>query len=104
MNISDLKLKLTALESIQESSNPNSLEKHVQMIADKIENCREDIRSAIELWLLNGQETKIEVCGINYFDLLSKAKMTPLAAYLTLDWVYREPEQAVASLKTEYML
>ena len=104
MNKIELATKLKNIESIKNSSKPEYLEKNIDMLVNKIENCRQDIRSLIEDWLLSDKETDIIVSGIKYSDLLSKAEMTPLAAYLTLDWVAREPTTAINSLKRDYLL
>ena len=104
MNTIELTSRLKEIESIKNSCKPEYLDKNVRMLVNKIENCMPEIRVAIENWLLSNKEIDIEISGINYSELLEKAKMTPLAAYLTLDWVSREPTMALASLKRDYAL
>ncbi len=104
MNKKELSTILKNIESIKNSSKPEYLDKNVELLVNKIENCSAEIKSAIEKWLLSKVETEMEISGIRYSDLLSKAKMTPLAAYLTLDWVKRKPDEAIPLLKHDYSL
>lgn len=100
----ELTAKLKNVESIKNSSKQEYLDRNVELLVNQIENCSAEIKSAIEKWLSSNIETEMEMFGIRYSDLLSKAKMTPLAAYLTLDWVSRESNIAISELKKEYSL
>lgn len=102
MKRAELITKLKSIDAIKNSSSPEYLDKNIVLMADKIEKSREDIRSAIEDWLTAGEEKSLEIEGVDYKDLIEKAGMIPIAAYLTLDWVARDPKQAKFSLKAEY--
>ena len=65
----------------------------LEQTADKIERMDERIMSAFEEWV-DGK-----VIPWNYNMLIQKFKMRPVAAFLALDWLIREPEKAVQALK-----
>lgn len=77
-------------------------EENIEMLAGKIGQVDEEIKEAILNWLDTGSEAEMTIEGIQYNDLKDKAGMNPIAAYLTLDWINREPVEAVAALLKEY--
>ena len=66
---------------------------------DKIEHMDERIKSAFEEWLDCNTIPTIEIEGWNYEKLVQTFKMRPVAAFLALDWLKREPEKASKALK-----
>lgn len=57
-------------------------------------------RIAIDKWLSEGVESKIESQGYSSKGLMAKFKgMTYPAAVLTLDWLEREPEKAKRTIE-----
>lgn len=71
----------------------------LEQTADKIEHLTPQISSAFEEWEKFGTEPTIEFCGYTYTKLVENFGMKPIAAFLALDWLSREPEKASAALK-----
>lgn len=71
----------------------------LEQTADKVERMDDRIKAAFEEWVDNGAIPVIEVEGWNYESLVSKFKMRPVAAFLTLDWLTRDPGKAAKALK-----
>ena len=92
------------MENIREKITALNIypEENINMLVDKIELTDKEVYSAIELWLRAGAETNITIAGISYVDLADRCEMNPIAAYLTLDWIKRNPEEAVKTLRKEY--
>ena len=70
-------------------------------LEEKIKNSDSEIKNAIVNWLDNKIEDEIIVHEVS-FSLLKKCGMDIIDAYLTLDWVKREPERAIQALKSEF--
>ena len=77
-------------------------EENIEMLVEKIGQTDGKIKKAIGNWLDTENETEITVEGIRYSDLKDKTGMNPIAAYLTLDWINRQPIEAIAALREEY--
>ncbi len=71
----------------------------LEQTADKVERMDERIKSAFEKWVDGNVIPTIEIEGWDYVKLVEKFKMRPVAAFLALDWLTREPEKAVKALK-----
>lgn len=71
----------------------------LEQTADKIERMDERIKVAFDEWVDNNVIPSIDIEGWNYDKLVKKFKMRPAAAFLTLDWLTRDPEKAIKSLK-----
>ena len=56
------------------------------------------IQEAFRAWRLSGTQPDMCVAGYTVDRLTHEHGMTAVAALLTLDWLIREPEKAVASL------
>lgn len=50
-------------------------------------------------WWSQGTEPNVEVHGYSVQRLEQEHGMNPIAAFLTLDWLVREPERALESLR-----
>jgi hypothetical protein len=57
------------------------------------------IQEAFSHWWKTGEIVEFETEGYNVQRLADEHGMNPVAAYLTLDWLVKEPEAALASLK-----
>lgn len=66
---------------------------------EKIGNFAPDIANAFAEWLDKGIEPHLEVEGFSYAMLLQTYQMKPIGAFITLDWLYREPDRAKKALK-----
>lgn len=71
----------------------------MEKTADKVENFSPQLKEAFENWVEYGEEPTLEMEGYSYHILIEKFKMNPIGAFVTLDWIHREPELAVKSLK-----
>ena len=71
----------------------------LEQTADKVERMDERIKAAFEEWGDNDVIPTIEIEGWSYNKLVEKFKMRPVAAFLALDWLTREPEKAAKALK-----
>jgi hypothetical protein len=68
------------------------------LVWGKVESLNEPIHSAINQWWEDNLIPGIAVQGYTVELLVAKHAMNPIAAFLTLDWLIREPEKALASL------
>lgn len=59
----------------------------------------ERIKAAFEEWVDSNVIPTIEIEGWSHNKLVEKFKMCPVAAFLALDWLTREPEKASKALK-----
>lgn len=74
-------------------------ESQVDSVVEKIIKLAPDIYDAFESWFNTGVVKEIEVEGYTVDSLLRKKKsMNIVGAYLTLDWLRREPEKAKFAL------
>ena len=71
----------------------------LEQTAGKVERMDERIKAAFEEWGDNDVIPTIEIEGWSYNKLVEKFKMRPVAAFLALDWLTREPEKAAKALK-----
>ena len=64
----------------------------------KIENFCPLMKSTFEKWARTSECENIAVEGYSFSSLIDKYGMTPVGAFITLDWLSREPECAKTSL------
>lgn len=74
-------------------------EQGLTVVLDKIESFSSLLREEFEKYLTTGEEPSLEIAGYSFKILKEEHGMNAIAAFLTLDWLSREPEKAVASLK-----
>jgi hypothetical protein len=70
-----------------------------RLVAEKLARCQPWIREAFCAWWEAGTLPNLTVEGYTAQTLIEKHRMQPIAAFLTLDWLAREPALATASLK-----
>jgi hypothetical protein len=71
-------------------------------VVDKIGKLSPDIYTAFESWFNTGVIKDIEVEGYTVASLRQKKKnMNIIGAYLTLDWLRREPQKAKLALNQQ---
>ncbi len=71
----------------------------VDGVVDKISKMAPDIYAAFESWFNTGVIQEIEVEGYTVASLLAtKKNLNIVGAYLTLDWLRREPQRAKLAL------
>ena len=73
-----------------------------EYILTKVETMREDIKAALPTWLKEGKFPSISVEGFTVQSLMDSHSLEPAAAFLTLDWLAREPAKAKKSLERGY--
>ena len=71
----------------------------MEQTANKIENFDAEIKDAFELWLSDETEPTITLEGYTYKDLVHQFGMKPVGAFITLDWLKKEPEKATKALE-----
>lgn len=69
---------------------------------EKIDKFQPDIAKAFLLWLSEGKTPCISVEGFSFSDLIDQYGMKPVGAFITLDWLIRDPEKASKALKVGY--
>lgn len=75
-------------------------ESQVDGVVEKISKLSPEIYAAFEAWFNTGVIKEIEVDGYTVASLRAlKKQMNIVGAYLTLDWLKREPEKAKFALK-----
>lgn len=80
-------------------------ESQADTVVEKISRLAPDIYAAFESWFNTGVVKEIEVEGYTVASLRKKKKnMNIVGAYLTLDWLRREPEKAKYALNQPEVL
>ena len=69
-----------------------------KLIAEKLATSSPDIQAAFLEWWNTGELRAPEYEGYTAQRLMEEHHMKPIAALLTLDWLRREPENALKSL------
>lgn len=70
----------------------------VEKTLEKVEKLDSEVYNELEKWFESGQLSDIEIGGYTVKTLIDKYKMTEVGAFLTLDWLKREPEEAKKAL------
>ena len=84
------------IEILKEEAYPEYM---IEQTADKMENLENEIKEAFEKWHLDGTIPTIKLEGYSYQDLVNQFGMKPVGAFITLDWLKREPEKAARALE-----
>ncbi len=70
-----------------------------RLISEKLMKCNASVRAAFwQWWNTNSLDANLEIEGYTLARLMDEHGMKPIAAFLTLDWLQREPEKAKESL------
>lgn len=73
-----------------------------QEILPNIQKMTPLLKESLEKFLQSGIESEINLLGYTVKTLTKKYGMNEISAYLTLDWILREPTKAIKSLKKGY--
>ena len=65
----------------------------------KIEKFNPTIMNEFEVWVETQKSPKLTVEGYDFSCLINKYGMHPIGAFITLDWLTRDPQNAVNALK-----
>lgn len=71
----------------------------IEKTIEKLKNLTPQVNEAFHLWITNHIEPQIIIEGYSYKTLVENYGMKPIGAFLTLDWLIREPQKALTSLK-----
>ena len=74
-------------------------EEQAKIAMEKLYNISSSLTQGLNEWANNGNEMDYTIEGIKLSDLKLQYKLTYPAALLTMDWLIREPEKALASIK-----
>jgi len=70
-----------------------------KLIWQKITEISPNLFVVFEDWWNNGKQPNISIESISFEDLTTDFSMNALAAFLTLDWLTRDPKTAKESLR-----
>lgn len=65
----------------------------------KISRFHDTVAASFASWIEHGKNPDITVEGYSYDFLTKRMNMQPVGAFITLDWLIREPERAKNALK-----
>ena len=73
-------------------------EKHSVKVATDLQNIDDRLKILLKQWLASEEENDCHVEGFSILDLKHKFDMTYPAALLTMDWLIKDPENAIRSI------
>jgi len=73
-------------------------EKGAELVTRQLLQLDPKLADAFARWWQDGNTTDIEIEGFTMQRLINEHDMNPIAAFLTLDWLIREPNKALISL------
>ena len=74
-------------------------EEQAKIAMEKLYKISSSLTQGLNEWANNGNEMDYTIEGIKLSELKLQYKLTYPAALLTMDWLIREPEKALASIK-----
>ena len=78
-------------------------EKNAKGVAQKLLACTPVIQEAFEKWWRGeGLDAQLAVKGYTLKRLIEEYRFGPIAAFLDMDWLIREPEKAAQALSEGY--
>lgn len=78
----------------------NYPENGARILVSKLIKCNPIIQNAFSIWWEKGIiPSELEIEGYSMERLINEHGMNPIAAFLTLDWLLREPQKAKQSLQ-----
>lgn len=72
--------------------------KQVNTVINDLMAMDESLKEGFSLWIETEKETDCTIKGITLSELKKKFGMTYPAALLTMDWIIKEPEEAIESI------
>ena len=90
------------MEELLLSKFPEYNGETLSVIIPKIEDMNPLLKNSLEKYLREEALDEINLLGYTVENLKDNYSMNEVAAFLTLDWILREPEKAIASLKKGY--
>lgn len=83
------------IEELKKEGYPSFM---IESTFKKIGNLCPKVENAFEQWMETGNQCNLVIEGYGFRDLTKKYGMTPVGAFITLDWLCREPQNAKSSL------
>jgi hypothetical protein len=78
-------------------------EKSVERVAYDLQACTPTVQEAFAKWWRGeGLDASLEVKGYTLKRLIEEYRFGPIAAFLDMDWLIREPEEATKALARGY--
>jgi len=74
----------------------------LKVLLPKIELMSEELRNAFENWLESGQIPTMNIEGFTIESLIASHRLSPIAAFMTLDYLRRKPQEAKDALQKGY--
>ena len=68
-------------------------------VAADLANVSDYLKAVLDKWLLDGSESDYEAEGYTILGLKEQFEMTYPAALLSIDWIIKEPDEAVECIK-----
>lgn len=88
--------KETLIRLLKEEDYPAHM---IESTITKLYNLQPIVADNFELWLNKGVLPDLKIEGYSYQVLINDYGMKPIGAFLTLDWLCRDPQKALRSLK-----
>lgn len=73
-------------------------EKQSARVAAELQDINDSLKSHLNKWLVSEEESDYHAEGFSLLELKRKFEMTYPAALLTMDWLIKEPENAIRSI------
>lgn len=86
----------TILTLLKEEAYPIHM---IEKTVAKLENLQPSIASLFSNWVNTGKIPEESIEGFTYSILVNDYGMKPVGAFLTLDWLVRDPQRAYNALK-----
>lgn len=74
-------------------------DKQIKFVSEKLSSIDESLKECLNKWIDKNIMTEVNVSGISLKQLMAKYNMEYPAALLTMDWLKREPDKALKSIK-----
>ncbi len=74
-------------------------DKQIKFVSEKLSSIDESLKECLNKWIDKNIITEVNVSGISLKQLMAKYSMEYPAALLTMDWLKREPDKALKSIK-----
>lgn len=71
----------------------------IDILTSSLEKMSQVVKEALTIFLQTGNHENLNLLGYSVQKLITEHAMNEIAAYLTLDWIVKEPNKALASLK-----
>lgn len=84
------------LKILKDENYPSHM---IENTLHKLSNLQPQTATALKKWLEDGKAPSLNVEGYTFSVLTTKFGMQPIGAFLTLDWLCREPQKARDALK-----